>query len=180
MFSLEVIFKGLLEPYAKLLWAETLCFSPLMTSSHGGVPRPQRAEYRGKRMPQSWSSDAISCQTRGRRTLPPKLITSCPRLMCSQGHGPRTRTKTWQVSIFLFVDLMGPGKSILLLWSSLGCPHKHWKVLEPQALRKNGVTFYFTEAQTLCSSGAGEKWPLGGSLNYNASSNSVCFVNWIR
>jgi hypothetical protein len=62
---------------------------------------------------------------------------------------------------------MGNQASRILEGSPLDCLLKHWKDLDPESLQKKQLKFYCTQAWPQYPLGDEEKWPEGGSINYN-------------
>jgi hypothetical protein len=49
----------------------------------------------------------------------------------------------------------------------LACLLKHWKDLDPESLQQKWLKFYCTKAWPQYPLGDEERWPEGGSVNYN-------------
>jgi hypothetical protein len=49
----------------------------------------------------------------------------------------------------------------------LACLLKHWKNLDPESLQQKQLKFYCTQALPQYPLGNEERWPEGGSINYN-------------
>jgi hypothetical protein len=62
---------------------------------------------------------------------------------------------------------MGNQASTVQEGSPLACLLKHWKDLDPEILQQKQLKVYCTQAWPQYPLGDEERWPGGGSINYN-------------
>jgi hypothetical protein len=62
---------------------------------------------------------------------------------------------------------MGNQASRIQEGSPLACLLKHWKIFIQKVFSKSNSSFYYTQAWPQYPLGDEERWPEGGSINYN-------------
>jgi hypothetical protein len=96
------------------------------------------------------------------------LVTDSRReIKEGRGHSPWEGVLINRNTPYMFFFQIGTSSSLVQERSPLACLLKCWKDINPENVCKKALIFFGTQAWSQYPLGDQEKWPEGGTLNYN-------------